>query len=317
MSSMAYGLLPGQSIEQAADVIAGESEGPRALPILPQRGVYSDALASTLAFIQELPVDLGPRAWMIQQRPQLATMRLRRRLRDDLDLIQAQWGEYGELKLQICGPWTLISAVELSNGHRVLSDAGASHDISAMLVDATAEHIQGLKQRFAADHVVVHILEPAVHRLASGTMPGTSDFDVIAARSPKLLGEHEHGVIEQLRARTGAKVFLDLGTRPLMPMAQIAAADALVLSPTAALQWPHDQLDGLAAWLGRGALACTGSEDPRDRATGVLNLIRELGYPPETATQAIMLDDPQANTDLLGAAQSIAHAREASRMLQG
>ncbi|AZA09449.1 hypothetical protein [Corynebacterium pseudopelargi] len=317
MSAMAYGLLPGQSIEQAADVIAGESEGARALPILPQRGVDSDALATTLAFIKELPVDLGPRGWVVQQRPQLATMRLRRRLRDDLDAIEAQWGEYSQLKLQICGPWTLLSAVELNNGHRILADPGASRDIAAMLVDATAQHIHALKQRFGAHEVVVHILEPAVHRLADGTIPGTSDFDVIAARSPKLLGEREHDFISQLRAHTEAKILLDVGSRPLMQMLNLAAPDALVFSPIAAWHWEHEQLDGLADWLGHGAIACTGSEDPRDRATAVLNLVRELGYSAETAAAAIMLDDPTASSDLLGASKVIAEAREASRMLQG
>lgn len=315
MNAAAYGLLPGTSMEAAADVVAGESAGVRAIPVLPQRDVTGDVVAYTLAWLPELPADIGPRAWQLRARPQRATRQLYEQCANDLDVLEAVWGSAETCKVQLCGPWTLASTVELRNGHRMISDPAATADLFAMYAQAFVEYASVLSHRLGAQSLQVHLMEPATRNIVEGTIPGTSHFDPISAQSPKFIGERQHELIQSWRAH-GMEVMLDQGSRAVIEVAEVAAPATLVLHRRFIDACAHADLDRLGNWLGRGRLAHVGMGDARSQATAVASLIRTLGYPASKATETLMMDDPQGAVGLSEAASRIAQAREAAHILK-
>lgn len=129
--------MPGTSMSEAADIVMGETGALPHLPQLPDRGLGSDAIGRTAGLLETLTVDRGPRAWQMTARPQRETRRVWDRMERDLDAIVEVWGgeHVPRVKIQAVGPWTLAAAVELSNGHRVITDRGAREDLHAALLE--------------------------------------------------------------------------------------------------------------------------------------------------------------------------------------
>src|SRR5690625_4479799 len=178
MTAFGLGPVPGTDIALAADIIAGETGDNLHLPQLPTRGLGSDAIGRTAGLLEAVSVDRGPRSWRLTDRPQLASRAMWDRMDRDLDTLQEFWGEDLErLKVQIIGPWTLAASLELSNGHRAITDSGALRDLTAALHAGLDEHIRDLKNRFHCD-IAVQIDEPLYGDVLLG-LRGTTDFDPV------------------------------------------------------------------------------------------------------------------------------------------
>ena len=155
-----YGLgeLPGASIIAAADIVAGETGDLRQLPILPARGV--DVVGLTTGILPGINVDAGSRSWVLSARPQLRTRRMWDRVEADLDQCEQAWGtRIDAVKIQVAGPWTLSASIELSNGHRALTDAGALRDLTESLIAGIRDYSADVRARFDTE-VYVQLDEP-------------------------------------------------------------------------------------------------------------------------------------------------------------
>ena len=169
MTGFALGPMPGTSVAEAADIIISETDLP-AIPQLPDRGLGSDAVGRTASMLEAINVDRGPRSWRMTARPQLMTRRTWDRLERDLDEVQEVWGEsVSHIKVQALGPWSLAASIELSDGHRVLTDSSAFAELSDALLHGV--------------HAKVHVQldEPLLADIIAGRIPGTTDFDSIPA----------------------------------------------------------------------------------------------------------------------------------------
>ncbi|PRQ10738.1 hypothetical protein C1Y63_09770 [Corynebacterium sp. 13CS0277] len=107
-----YGPMPGASITQAAEILAGELPC-RTWPYLPQAADSDDAdlrhelpgehplaarslLARTLGLLEGIGVDAGPRGFVVRSGATALSARLRRAAARATDLIEAQWaGSWG------------------------------------------------------------------------------------------------------------------------------------------------------------------------------------------------------------------------------
>lgn len=180
MTGFALGPMPGTSMAEAADIILGETALP-AIPQLPERGLGSDAVGRTASMLEAITIDRGPRAWRMTARPQLLTRRAWDRLERDLDEVQEVWGEtVPRVKVQALGPWSLAASIELSDGHRVLTDRGAFHELAESLRHGLDAHAQDVASRFHGE-VLVQLDEPLLGSVVEGRLPGTTDFDTIPA----------------------------------------------------------------------------------------------------------------------------------------
>ncbi|MGV0389770.1 methionine synthase [Corynebacterium phoceense] len=181
MTGFGLGPMPGTSMSEAADIVMGETGALPHLPQLPDRGLGSDAIGRTAGLLETLTVDRGPRSWQMAARPQRETRRVWDRMERDLDAIVEVWGEHvPRVKIQAVGPWTLAAAVELSNGHRVITDRGAREDLHAALLEGIQAHSAEVARRFNAE-VALQLDESQLADALAGRIPGTTDFDPIRA----------------------------------------------------------------------------------------------------------------------------------------
>ncbi|MBH5298752.1 hypothetical protein [Corynebacterium ulcerans] len=317
MATFALGPMPGTSMIDAADVIAGETGDMRALPQLPSRGLGSDAVGRTCTLMPDLPVEKGPRSWRLSARPQLLTHRIWDRMEEDLDQLQGQWGSAPMLKAQVLGPWTLATHMELPNGHRAVTDSGALRDITEALTHGVREHVSDLHKRFDA-HIRIHIDEPALSALRRGEIQGTSDFDTVPAVHPKGLGERLAGVVEAVRGENVDLVLLnETGREPNVDVAVLASVDQILISPTRVRGTRLLDAFGEALALGmRAGLGLYGM-NARDLAIAVARFYDELGIERHALAHAdITQSAPRIDTTLVEVAHDLATLREVEEILQ-
>ena len=172
----AFGLgpLPGTNFAQAADVVLSESPLPH-VPQLPDRGVGSDLIGRTAAML-EIPVARGPRGWRVAARASKDADRMER----DLDQLEELWhGKTDTVKVQLAGPFTLAAEIEMSNGHRMITDPGALRDLTDALLEVSEGHRRDVEKRFGAS--VLQLDEPRLPEVVAGTLKGATDFETIRA----------------------------------------------------------------------------------------------------------------------------------------
>lgn len=160
------------------------------LPELPHRGPGADLVGRGALFLTDLHVDLQPSGWRLVSRPGRDERRGRDLLERDLDAFEEVGGEYaGPVKVQVAGPWTLASTLELIRGDKALADQGAVRDIAESLADGTANHVTELKRRLPHANVIVAFDEPSLPAVLSGRVPTASGFGTLHAP--------EEGIAEQ------------------------------------------------------------------------------------------------------------------------
>lgn len=312
-----YGLgeLPGASIIAAADIVAGETGDLRQLPILPARGV--DVVGLTTGILPGINVDGGPRSWVLSARPQLRTRRMWDRVEADLDQCEQAWGtRIDAVKIQVAGPWTLSASIELSNGHRALTDAGALRDLTESLIAGIQEYSADVRARFDTE-VYVQLDEPLLAQVRDGSLPGTSQFDEIPSINDADLGERLAGVIERAEVR----YLNQTGYPPLWKVAQVAGVETCQV--TLDTVRGSEQYDGMGHALAAGMRVGLGmtragdDRDPRHLAVDVARMWDELGLDRMLLTHAVDVHPRGGLADctLLDAAAALRTARTVADML--
>ena len=312
-----YGLgeLPGASIIAAADIVAGETGDLRQLPILPDRGV--DVVGLTTGILPGINVDAGPRSWVLSTRPQLRTRRMWDRVEADLDQYEQAWGtRIDAVKIQVAGPWTLSASIELSNGHRALTDTGALRDLTESLIAGIQEYSADVRARFDTE-VYVQLDEPLLAQVRDGSLPGTSQFDEIPPINDVDLGERLAGVIERAEVR----YLNQTGYPPLWKVAQVAGVETCQV--TLDTVSGSEQYDGMGHALAAGMRVGLGmtragdDRDPRHLAVDVARMWDELGLDRTLLTHAVDVHPRGglANCTLLDAAAALRTARTVADML--
>lgn len=177
------GSWPGTEPVEAARVVLGELGTLPHLVELPARGVGADMIGRTAALLVDLAVDVAPSGYRVVSTAGREHRRAQDLLRRDLDAIQQVWERSGvvpaAVKVQLAGPWTLAAAVELRNGHRVLTDSGAVAEFTASLAEGVALHAAEVRRRLGVP-VVVQLDEPALPGVLAGVLPTVSGLGTVA-----------------------------------------------------------------------------------------------------------------------------------------
>ncbi|MDK8764499.1 methionine synthase [Corynebacterium sp. MSK218] len=292
MTGFALGPMPGTSIAEAADIILGETELP-AIPQLPQRGLGSDAVGRTASMLEAISIDRGPRSWRMTARPQLLTRRAWDRLERDLDEIQEVWGEtVPRIKVQALGPWSLAASIELSDGHRVLSDRGAFSELAESLLYGVRAHAQDVARRFHGE-VYVQLDEPLLADVIAGRIPGTTDFDTIPAVPDEV-------ALEQL-------CVFEADYLHAPSLWSVARAAKTFLTDFTGLGVP-EHLDGLGEHLSAGYRVGVGipGEDARAEAISLASHLDRIGMPRELLVDSFDVYPTRANAHTLRSATETA-----------
>lgn len=255
------GSWPGTSARHAAEVVVGELHQLPYLPELPARGIGSDLIGRAGALLVDIAIDTVPRGYRIAARPGAVSRRAASLLREDIDAVEEAWEIAGgarsgrAVKVQAPGPITLAAELELSNGHRALTDAGALRDLAASLAEGLAIHRTEVARRLSTT-VVVQLDEPLLASALAGRISGVTSLSPVHAVDETLAVE----IYDDCVAAVGADVMMHTcaGDVPwtLLQRSAIRAVsvDMGALSP--------GDIDGLAAFVDSGRTAVLGLVPP-------------------------------------------------------
>ncbi len=281
------GSWPGTAPRAAAEVVVGELAG--ALPHLvelPARGVGADMLGRAGALLVDVAIDTVPRGYRVAARPGAVTRRAVSLLDEDCDALEEAWEVAGlrgagrAVKVQAPGPVTLAAGLELSNGHRAITDPGAVRDLAASLAEGIAAHRSALARRLQAP-VAVQLDEPLLPAALSGQLTGVTALSPVAPLDEAVAAE----LLETCVAAVGADVALHSCSRGL-PWKLLQRSAISALSVDAGTLQAAD-LDGVAAFVESGRTVMLGvvpADAPQRRpsaeevAAAVVAVTDRLGF---------------------------------------
>jgi methionine synthase II (cobalamin-independent) len=181
------GSWPGTVPRQAAEVVVGELADALAHIVeLPARGVGADIIGRAGALLVDVAVDTVPRGYRIVARPGAVARRAASLLDEDIDALEEAWelaglrGKEHPVKVQAPGPITLAAELELSNGHRAITDVGAVRDIGASLAEGMAVHRATVSRRLDTP-VAVQFDEPLLATALAGRLSGVTALSPVEA----------------------------------------------------------------------------------------------------------------------------------------
>jgi len=293
-SATGIGSLPGDDALEAATVVLGELPDLPYLPELPARGLGADMIGRTAALLVDLAVEFVPSGYRVTARPGIDHRRGVDHLRRDLDAIEEAVGRAGAapaaMKVQVTGPWTLMSGIELPRGHRVLTDRGARREFTESLSEGLREHVSEVRRRTGAN-VVVQLDEPGLPTVLAGALPTPSGFGMVPAVPEPDARDTLAAVIDAARTATGQPVIVHCcAPRPPVALLREAGAGALAIDATLLENVPAALSDEIGETWDSGVTLFLGllpSTDPgrlptlRDLADPALRLVDRLGFPRE------------------------------------
>lgn len=203
------GSWPGSAPREAAEIVVGELHRLPHLVELPGRGVGADMIGRTGALLVDIAIDTVPRGYRIAARPGAVVRRAKSLLDEDIDAIEEAWEKAGgpgsgrPVKVQAPGPITLAAQLELANGHRALTDAGAVRDLASSLAEGVGRHRAELARRLATT-VVVQYDEPVLAAALAGRLTGVTALNPVHPVDEAVA----IGLLDECVAGAGADVLL-------------------------------------------------------------------------------------------------------------
>lgn len=275
--------MPGTDIADAVAMVAGELGFPY-VPELPARGLGADMIGRTAAVLVDLPVDEVPSGYRVTARAGRVQRRADDLLRWDLDAVAEGLHGAEVVKVQVAGPWTLTSGIELATGHRVLTDHGALREFTESLVEGVLRHAGDVHARTGAQ-VVVQLDEPGLPAVLDGSLPTASGYGTVPAVPEPEAHRILRSVIEPVSAGTGAPVVVHCcARRPPIRLLREAGAGAVSFDATV---FGREQYDELGEAWDAGVMMLLGlvpAVEPstvptlRSVADPALTLVDRLGF---------------------------------------
>lgn len=229
------GSFPGLDVWETIAIVSGEMSDLPILPELPARGPGADMIGRTMSLVTDVSSDLAvattATGWRFSGAGRTSSTAVMRRaaswLGEDLDALESRFADYpGRVKVSMTGPWTLAAAVELTNGERVLRDAGAVTELHYALAEAATSYVASVSRRLPNAHVLLQFDEPGLPAVLAGDIRTQSGF---AAYSPVAAPEAIRGLqIAAAGARPGADIgFHCCASQPPLRLLRAAGADFL------------------------------------------------------------------------------------------
>ena len=289
-TATAIGSLPSTDPFESARTVVGELPDLPHLPELPDRGVGADLLGRAAALLVDLAVEVRPSGYRVTAGPGRDHRRAVDLLCTDVDALEEALERGGTrpaaVKVQACGPWTLVAGVELRTGHRVLTDRGAVREFAASLAEGLRRHAEEVAQRTGA-RVIVQLDEPSLPAVLAGSIPTPSGYGTVAAVPESAATNLLRSVIEQLPEPV---VVHCCAPRPPLALLRAAGAGALAVDASLLAGSPRTTIDALGEAWDTGATVLLGlvpALEPavpptlHSLARPALELVDRIGFPRE------------------------------------
>lgn len=316
------GSLPGTDPREAAATVVGELPDFPHLAELPARGPGADMIGRTAGLLVDLHVDLQPSGWRLVDRPGLDERRAVTYLGHDLDEMEAAADGYaGPVKVQVVGPWTLASALQLPRGEPVLTDAGAVRDVGESLIEGVTAHLADVRQRLPGAEPVLQVDEPSLPAVLAGRVRTSSGARTVSSVDTADAERSLKALIDAARVPIIVHCCAD---EPPVELAQRAGAAGISVDLTLLGERSDDEL-GAAVEAGlvllAGLVPAVAADRPlsgvTDTVESVRRLWRRLGLAPDRLAGQVVVTP---TCGLAGATPAYARtalelARRAARVL--
>jgi methionine synthase II (cobalamin-independent) len=251
------GSWPGTAARQAAEVVAGELHTLPHLVELPARGIGADLIGRAGALLVDIGIDTVPRGYRVASGRSSVVRRAASLLDEDVDALEEAWERAGlrggsrTVKVQAPGPVTLAAHLELANGHRAITDAGAVRDLAGSLAEGLELHRAEIARRLEVP-VVVQLDEPSLPAALAGRLTGVTSFSPVHPVDESLA----QSLLDDCVATVGGTVALHC-CAPELPWkmllrSSLAAVSVDVTTLTAA------DLDGVGEFVESGRVVMLG-----------------------------------------------------------
>ena len=314
------GSLPGTDMAEALRVVFGELPDLPHQPELPARGPGADMIGRAAGLLVDIAVDLQPSGWRLVDRPGVDLRRTRDMVERDLDALLEVGGHYhGLFKIQVTGPWSLAASVELTRGHKVVADTGATRDLAQSLAEGVAGYAGRVRARLPRAELVVQWDEPLLPAVLAGTVPTPSGYGTVRAVEESVACDILREGIDAVPDAVPVVHCCAPGA-PLHLMRN-AGAEAVAFD---AGYLPDDEVMGQAIEEGTGLwLGIVPSTDPGFRlepkrlADRARDLWRRLGFANDLLARQVVITPAcgMANATPAYARTALAAARDAAREL--
>ncbi len=251
------GSWPGTSPREAAEVVVGELHQLPHLVELPARGIGADLIGRAGALLVDITIDTGPRGYRVAAGRSAVTRRAVSLLAEDVDALEEAWERAGlrgaqrTVKVQAPGPITLAAHLELANGHRAITDAGALRDVAGSLAEGVSAHRAEIARRLECA-VVVQFDEPSLPAALAGRLTGVTSLSPVHPVDESAAA----GLLNDCVTTVGGEVAIHSCAPGLpWPMLQRSSVSAVSFDPstlTAA------EVDGVGEFLDSGRTVMLG-----------------------------------------------------------
>jgi methionine synthase II (cobalamin-independent) len=326
-SATGIGSMPGTDPMEACRVVFGEVPDLPYLPELPNRGPGAEIIGRTAALLVDMPVQTTTRGWQLADRPGRDMTKAAGYWSQDLDVLEEVADGYaGPLKIQVCGPWTLAAALELSHSaNPALADPGAVADLTESLAEGLAAHAADVRRRVPGATLIVQVDEPSLPAALAGRVPTASGLGTVAGIDMAVASQRLRTVLSAPAAYT----VVHCCGQPT-PFPEIIAADAAAVSFDLGFVRPRDtdQIAELAEdghGLLAGALPVASAQRlvsgpplaPRQTAEQVVTLWRRTGLAPDRLTEQVVMTPAcgLAGISPAAARAALQQCREAARIV--
>jgi methionine synthase II (cobalamin-independent) len=203
------GSWPGTTAREAAAVVVGELHQLSHLVELPARGVGADIIGRAGGLLVDIGIDTVPRGYRIAPGRSAVARRAASLLGEDVDALEEAWETAGlrgsgrRVKVQAVGPITLAAQLELGNGHRAITDAGALRDLTESLAEGVALHRADVARRLETE-VLVQFDEPLLPAALAGRLTGVTGMTPVHPVDEAVATE----LFDQCATRVGGAVAL-------------------------------------------------------------------------------------------------------------
>lgn len=282
MIATGIGSMPGVDYAESVRIVTGETPDLVAMPELPGRGVHAGMIGRSLAILEGLGADIVPAGWRLTDLPGIDHRRARSLLAQDLDVLEEHLqGFEAGLKIQVAGPWTLASAVELPRGERVLADPGARRDLAESLAEGLRRHLADVRRRVPAARYVVQVDEPALPSVLAGAVRTASGLHRYRSIDPPEADAALRRVVEAI-TETGARPVVHSCAAEL-PVALLRGAGFEAISFDLGLTraedvWSEAFEAGVDLWPGAVGVADQGPGAPDRVAQQLVDFFSRLGF---------------------------------------
>jgi len=267
--------------------VVGELHDLTHLVELPHRGVGADMIGRAGALLVDVGVDTVPRGYRLAPGRSSVVRRAVSLLDEDVDALEEAWERAGlqgsarTVKVQAPGPITLAAHLELPNGHRAITDAGAVRDLAESLAEGVALHRAEVARRLGVS-VVVQLDEPSLPAALAGRLTGVTRFSPVHPVDESVAQSLFDGCV----ARIGGEVAVhccapDLPWKMLQrSMFSAVSVDVTTLSAS--------DLDGIGEFVESGRVVMLGvipgqapgrPPSPEEVAAAAASITDRLGFP--------------------------------------